>query len=49
MKLLRPIDPTRPIVVHNAHAVELEEPPPAWLADQMGFVIETNNVEVADG
>lgn len=49
MILLRPIDPTRPISISNARAVETEEPPEAWWRDNIAFAIESNDVEITDG
>ncbi len=46
MILLRPADPDQPITISNAIAVELEEPPEAWLAAQAAYIIESTNVTV---
>ncbi len=49
MILLRAIDPDQPIVVSNAEAIELEEPPADWLLAEMAYVIETTDVEITVG
>lgn len=48
MILLRPIDPAEPIVIHNAQATELEDPPEAWWADNVAYAIESTAVELPD-
>lgn len=46
MILLRPTDPTRPIIVWNATPTTLEAPPGGWAEDAITYVIESTAVEV---
>lgn len=46
MILLRPADPTQPIIIHNAVQTPLEEPPDGWAEDAVTYVIESTAVQV---
>lgn len=48
MILLRPADPTRPIIITNAVAIDIEDPPEGWLRDVVSYVIESTNVTIEE-